>query len=168
MCTPRLRQQSASSKYAVTSWRAQPEYNGSFVLDGGIHFIAMMRAILGGAVRDIRATYEEQSVVEVGTCGSCRIGPALGTFQIRYGAFAAVVCRLDVYWDDAILSIIQHKGVGYEVVMTGEETKAFPFGGLEEEFKIWLDTLGGVEASELSPEEALADLLVVEDMCKPH
>lgn len=149
-----LRQQSTTSKFAVTPWRAKPEYNGSFVLDGGIHFVALLRTIIGGDVQDIQAIYQERSVVEVDTAGSCRIGDAVGTFQIKYGAFASVVCRLDVYWDDAIMSIVQHKGVGYEVSMTGLETQRFGFEGLREEFNLWLDTVSsGVQADVLSPEE---------------
>jgi predicted dehydrogenase len=171
-----LRQQSTTSKFAVTPWRATPQYKGSFVLDGGIHFVALLRAILGGDVRDIKAIYEEMTVVEVGSCGCCRVGSALGTFQIKYGAFPAVVCRLDIYWDDATMNVIQHKGIGYEVRMTGEETRHFGFDGLQTEFAVWLDSFGipesdrgasrGVtEAEDLTPEQALVDLRIVEKMC---
>jgi len=210
-----LRQQSASSKYAVTSWRAKPSYNGSFVLDGGIHFVALLRTVLGGSVDEVRAHYHEDSVVEVGTCGSCVVSSpgcrAVGTFHIQYGAFVTPVCRLDVYFDDgkrifvsishaqthahrhthshaythththththshtlthtqtaAILSIIQHKGVGYEVAFTGLEPRHFPFAGLEREFVVWLDALeSGRQEESLSPEEGLVDLRIIEDMCQ--
>lgn len=161
-----LRQQSTTSKFAVTTWRATPQYNGSFVLDGGIHFIAMLRTVLGGDVRDIHSIYEEKSVVEVGAAGSCRIEDAVGTFQIRYGAFIDAICGLDVIWDDAVMNIVQVKGVGYTVAMTGRDTQTFPFNGLEEEFIIWLNTItNGEESADLTPEEGLADLLVVEKMC---
>ena len=164
-----LRQQAADSKYAVTTWRAKPDYNGSFVLDGGIHFVALLRTVIGGDVSDIVSLYDEKSFVEVGACGACRMGSAVGSFNIKYGAFLSVVCRLDVYWDDAIMSIIQLKGVGYEVSMTGKETKSFPLHGIQEEFRLWLDALGGGDKSALddvlSPEEGLKDLLIVEKMC---
>jgi predicted dehydrogenase len=161
-----LRQQSANSKFAVTAWRTTPQYHGSYVLDGGIHFVAMLRIILGGCVTDIQSTYEETSVVEVGACGSCRAGNTLGTFQIRYGAFPSALCRMDIYWDDATMSVVQHKGVGYEVSMTGVETKHFPFEGLSVEFLEWLAALeGGHELAAWSPEEALHDLIVVEKIC---
>lgn len=114
---------------------------------------------------NIRGLYEEHSVVEVGSFGACRMDEALGTYQIRYGAFPAGICRLDVYWDDAVLNIIQHKGVGWEVAMTGAETQKFGFGGVETEFKVWLQAISEeVEVDELSPEEALKDLLVIENM----
>ena len=91
-----LRQQSPSSKYAVTAWRAQPQHRGSYVLDGGIHFVAMLRAVLGGDVSAVRGTYEEHSACEVGALGTCSVGAATGTYLIRYGLFPAAVCRLDV------------------------------------------------------------------------
>ena len=42
-----LREQFPTSKFAATLWRANPAYQGSFVLDGGIHFVALLRSILG-------------------------------------------------------------------------------------------------------------------------
>jgi predicted dehydrogenase len=161
-----LRQQSLTSKYAVTKWRAAPEYKGSYVLDGGIHFVALLRAVMEGDVSDISATYEEQSVVEVASCGSLRVGKVLGTFQIRYGKYVDAICRLDVYFSDAVLSIIQIQGVGYEVQMTGTTPKIFEFSGLQAEFKLWLDDLAaGVSSVDLSPEEGLQDLTVAEAFC---
>lgn len=175
-----IRQQSATSKYAVTEWRSSPQYKGSYVLDGGIHFIALLRTVLGGVdLEDVRGHYEERSVVEVGALGSCSVGSTLGTYIIRYGAFPAVVCRLDVYWDDASLSITQNKAAcTYDVHLTeagkeGKEgatiNKTFAFAGLQNEFSLWLDTLteGASEAAVLSPEEALKDLLAVEALVNP-
>ena len=76
------------------------------------------------------------------------------------------MCRLDVYWDDAILSVIQHKGVGYEVIMTGAETRHFSFEGLDNEFNEWSDSISsGIEVTTLTPEESLQDLLIIEAMC---
>ena len=76
------------------------------------------------------------------------------------------------------MSIIQHKGIGYEVMMTGMETKHFGFEGLELEFKAWLDSINNdyskkgsssiinmTPVPELTPEEALNDLIVIEKMC---
>ncbi len=64
------------------------------------------------------------------------------------------------------MSITQLKGVGYQVEMTGQETRTFEFRGLELEFTAWLDALeAGQELPALSPEEGLADLLAVEAMC---
>ncbi len=63
--------------------------------------------------------------------------------------------------------MLQLKGVGYQVEMTGQVTRSFGFCGLELELQAWLDVLhsAGDELAALSPEEGLADLLVVEAMC---
>ena len=64
------------------------------------------------------------------------------------------------------MSLVQLKGVGYQVEMTGHETRTFDFRGLELEFAAWLDALDAAEElPALSPEEGLADLLAVEAMC---
>lgn len=160
-----LRQQSPTAKYAVTTWRQTPDYAGSFVLDGGIHFVAMMRAVLGGNIANVKSRYFEHSVVECGTCGSCSVGDAIGTFHIQYGAFETPVFRFDVYFPDAVMSIAQIKGVGYEVSMSQQQTRKFPFGGLQKEFSLWLESITTASSvSMLEPEESLVDLLVIERM----
>ena len=63
------------------------------------------------------------------------------------------------------MSIVQIKGVGYEVTMTGQETRTFGFRGLELEFVAWLDAFQGAAPAALSPEEGLADLIAVEAIC---
>jgi len=37
------------SKYHATSWREKPQYQGGFLLDGGVHFFAGLRHLLSGA-----------------------------------------------------------------------------------------------------------------------
>lgn len=298
-----LRQQSPTSKYAVTTWRANPTHTGSYVGDGGIHFVAMLRKVLGAVdLVDIRGSFMQGGVpTEVGVCASCRAvlpgvpgvsgvsgvgaeggegggqssgvspstGPStgsstgpVGTVHIQYGAFLAPVCRLDVYFEDAVLSVVQVGWLGYssphsvatlatvllatialyvalcvlcvmydsvhiiyiyflgpyyififhgtnsshllplslspplsppsplspllsqhtrereyEVLMTGLDPQRFVFGGLEAEFGLWLDAIqertgagagasGGCEAEDLTPEQGLVDLLVIEALCR--
>ncbi len=132
----------AQRRYAATAWRAAPQHRGGFVLDGGIHFVALLRAVQGpfpavllqhfvceriprcifvtsctgfgrrrkGRAQHVRAavcapakkkcntlgSYTEHNACEVGACGACSVASAPGTFLIRYGAFPAAVCRLDV------------------------------------------------------------------------
>ena len=38
----------AGSKYYETEWRKKPDYQGGFVLDGGVHFVAATRLLLQG------------------------------------------------------------------------------------------------------------------------
>jgi predicted dehydrogenase len=162
-----VRPQSKDSKYMQTNWRSDPQYAGSSVFDGGIHFVALLRAIVGGDVSEIRGVHQAQDNVEVASCGSCRVGGALGSYQMCYGSFSESVCRLDVFFEDATLSVVQKRGVGYLVSMSGHEEKSFPLSGFSCEFQLWLGVLKGKgRADELSPEEGLADLNAIEQMCK--
>lgn len=37
----------SGSKYHATEWRNVPDYQGGFLLDGGVHPVAMLRVALG-------------------------------------------------------------------------------------------------------------------------
>ena len=37
----------AGSKYHATEWRTVPQYQGGFLLDGGVHAVAALRVVLG-------------------------------------------------------------------------------------------------------------------------
>ena len=125
----------------------------------------MLRAVLGD-LSDIQATFEAVDNIEVSSCGSCRAGGVLGSFQIRYGAFSDSVSRLDVYFSDGTASLVQVRGVGYHLMVPGEQNvRVFEFGGLALEFEAWINTFRGERAPHLSPEEALADLEAIEAMC---
>jgi hypothetical protein len=56
-----------------------------------------------------------------------------------------------------------------DVLCAGHEVREFPFAGLQREFASWLDTFRGASLEQLSPEQALSDLLAVESLiaCGP-
>ncbi|KAK4135119.1 NAD(P)-binding protein [Trichocladium antarcticum] len=43
----------SDNKYFNTEWRKNPQYQGGFLLDGGVHFIAGLRVLLAAAGQDI-------------------------------------------------------------------------------------------------------------------
>jgi predicted dehydrogenase len=43
----RMSSMNAANKYFHTTWRQTPAYQGGFVLDGGVHDVALLRMILG-------------------------------------------------------------------------------------------------------------------------
>jgi predicted dehydrogenase len=43
------------SKWYGTSWRAKPQFQGGFLLDGGVHFVAAMRQLLDEPAADVSA-----------------------------------------------------------------------------------------------------------------
>jgi len=44
----------AENQFARTAWRREPEYIGGFLLDGGCHFIAAIRKVVGQACRVVQ------------------------------------------------------------------------------------------------------------------
>ena len=63
------------------------------------------------------------------------------------------------------MSLVQVRGVGYQLIRSGEETQTFAFGGLAAEFQDMINALEGVNAPHLLPKESLADLEAIEIMC---
>ncbi len=170
-----IRQQKSDAKFFKRPWRSQPNYRGASVFDGGIHFVALIRAVLGGnEIKNIRGFYEAEDNVEVGAVGGCRIGSSFGTYQIRYGKFEKIQAKLECDWangDKMIISQIPGKGYRVEINGINENIiREFPTTGLVEEFDHWLRACRGQEniPQELIPEESLKDLQAIEMICNQN
>ena len=187
------------NKFIATSWRKQPEHQGGFLLDGGVHFTAALRILLG-------EDNPIESLVAYSTCQLERLAPvdtvhatlrttgrgdgkagtgALGSFVMTFAGGASY----DV-WD---FVVVCERGsvtaTGTKVVVTervpsaaaaAEDTDSSSGGkkprvwereferttGVKEEVKAWAEaiTSGRRPDARLDPEEALADLELVEAM----
>ncbi|KAM0323340.1 hypothetical protein ACHAQA_008933 [Verticillium albo-atrum] len=80
------------SKYFNTAWRKTPEYQGGFLLDGGVHFIAGLRVLLGAAGEDVatvsaRTALLQAKLAPVDTVHAVATtdAGALGTMSISFG-----------------------------------------------------------------------------------
>ncbi|OJJ66927.1 hypothetical protein ASPBRDRAFT_48457 [Aspergillus brasiliensis CBS 101740] len=155
------------SKYHQTEWRRNPSYKGGFVLDGGIHAIAGLRLILGkedamaavsammGLQREHLAPVDTVDAVVKTKSGangvvSLSYGSAVNETVFEFSCERGVV-RLDqdtvtVTGGESFEVPYEGRGVNYEVAAFGESILK---GQLEER---------------LRPEEAMADLEVMEGM----
>jgi len=52
------------NKYYKTSWRQVPEYQGGFLLDGGVHFIAGLRFLLQGAGDEVASLTASSRLIQ--------------------------------------------------------------------------------------------------------
>lgn len=89
----RVMQRVEGGKYWETEWRKVPGYQGGFVLDGGIHWIAALRDALGedGKGEWSLSAQTEQICEWLPPCdtvrGVVRAGPGIsGTINISFGA----------------------------------------------------------------------------------
>lgn len=150
----------------MTAWRKTPEYQGGFLLDGGVHMLAGLRLILGTEhVTVVSAQSQQQqsylppvdtvdAVVqtESGATGvvSLSFGSPLGDNSFEFACEKGVVSLKD---DDVTINSETHtiefdgKGVAPEVA----------------EFATAVVNGRPVEKRQ-SPEEALADLEMLEQM----
>ncbi|KAE8418348.1 hypothetical protein BDV36DRAFT_308716 [Aspergillus pseudocaelatus] len=80
------------SKYHKTEWRRKPEYQGGFVLDGGVHVVAALRLILGQsdglAMVAAHSSLRQEHLAPVDTVDALvmtRTG-ATGVLSVSYGS----------------------------------------------------------------------------------
>lgn len=157
------------SKYYETAWRKVPEYQGGFLLDGGVHFIAAMRLMLKGGGEKINAvsafTAQLQShlppvdtlnatlKLESGSSGTLSI--SFGTTD--KGSEYMVACEKgSVHVSRGTVTVLRE---GKEEVNRFEDEG----NGVKQEIKAWAESLEKGQRNEAqSPEEALSDLKILE------
>jgi len=155
-------------KWYETAWRKSPDYQGGFLLDGGVHYIAGTRVLLGTDNAIVRTSTHSQQLQEhlppVDTVDATvkLANGATGTVSISFGTTFkgneyVVAC------EKGTVAVLRGKVV---VNRDGtEKVKEFPDEGtgVAEESRAWSESiLAGKADLKQSPEEALADLDILE------
>ncbi|KAF7588599.1 hypothetical protein BBP40_005484 [Aspergillus hancockii] len=155
------------SKYHKTEWRRKPEYQGGFVLDGGVHVVAALRLILGQGdgldTVNAHTTLQKEHLAPVDTVDALvktRSG-ATGVISVSYGS----------EFNDSVFEFTCTEGVvtlDFDRLTVNGKGSDVPFEGRGvnkelTEFAESIVTQAGV-ATRLRPEEALADLEVMEEI----
>ncbi|KAF2806409.1 NAD(P)-binding protein [Mytilinidion resinicola] len=155
-------------KWYETAWRKTPDYQGGFLLDGGVHYIAGTRVLLGTANAIVRTSAHSQQLQEhlppVDTVDATvkLASGATGTVSISFGT-TFKSNEYSVACENGIVSVLRGK-----VVVTkdeADEVKEFPDegSGVAPESKAWGESLvSGKPDTRQIPEEALADLELLE------
>lgn len=163
-------------KYFETPWRKNPEYQGGFLLDGGVHFIAGTRLLLGESARPTAlaayTTLLQEHLPPVDTVNSIwhTSSGISGTFSVSFGTTLS----------GSEYTIACEKGsvtiVGSKVTVREGEEREGKFtetyfgeegGGVKQEVAAWVESIKeGKPDPRQSPEEALADLEILEKMLK--
>ena len=153
---------------AETEWRKVPTRQGGFLLDGGVHFTAGLRLLLGPSnplvsLSAYTAQLQEHlpPVDTVDATLKAKNG-ATGTFSVSFGttfegAEWMIACEKGVV------------GVAREEVTINGETKKVENerSGVPPEVRAWAEGLVRGKPNETqSPEEALADLELLDKMLR--
>ncbi|KAI2618151.1 oxidoreductase family protein [Hypoxylon sp. NC1633] len=162
-----------SNKYYNTPWRTKPEYQGGFLLDGGVHFTAAIRKLLGNenAVDSLIAQTSlvsshlppVDSINAVLKTKSGAVGSYITSVGTTMEAFDChVACEQGVVKAEGS-KVVTIRGFGKDAV-TAE--KVFEkTSGVKEEVHAWAESiLSGVPNPAQTPELALGDLELMEKM----
>lgn len=166
------RNQAPGGKYYETSWRKVPEYQGGFLLDGGVHQTAMIRFVSGEEVVETRgfAAQVAAHLPPLDTANSAILlsGGGTGTISMSYASTKRGT-EFIIIGSKGSFSLTDGPG-GYNLkldLLSGEsreETVASK--GVELEIKAFLDAIAAGKAQERAgPEEALNDLAIIESLC---
>ncbi|KIW39301.1 uncharacterized protein PV06_09085 [Exophiala oligosperma] len=155
-------------KYFETSWRKVPTHQGGFLLDGGVHFTAALRLMLGKdnplvSISAHSALLQEHlpPVDTVEATAKSKKG-AVGTISISFGT-TAKGSEWTVATENGFVSISKNKVTIDDKVDEIEDERT----GVPPEVRAWGEALAAGKVNELqSPEEALADLELIEAMLR--
>ncbi|EAL93936.1 oxidoreductase family, NAD-binding Rossmann fold protein [Aspergillus fumigatus A1163] len=161
---------STDSKYFSKLYRLRStshDYLGGFILDGGVHVVAALRLILGS--NDPVATISAQS------CLQQQHLPPLDTvnavMKTKSGATGVLSLSFGSAFDDSVFEFDCEGGVvalnSDTLTIKGESNElAFDGRGVSREVAVFATTIasGGSVDKRQSPEEALADLEIMEKM----
>ncbi|GJC98026.1 oxidoreductase [Colletotrichum higginsianum] len=155
-------------KYIETAWRKKPDYQGGFLLDGGVHFAAALRLLLGKeAAPDSVAAFSDLTQKHL---------PPLTPSMLSSGATGSFAVSVGSPLSAFDFHVAGEKG---SVTLSSHDLTVKPFdgeartaqfeqtSGVKEEVKAWAEGLVAGKPNPLqSPEEALADLEFLEKIFK--
>lgn len=149
-------------------WRKVPSYQGGFLLDGGIHYVAGLRFMLGKgnplvsvAANTAQLQKHLPPVDTIEATAKAKNG-AIGTISMSFGT-TAKGSEWTVACDDGFVSLSRNKvTIDTETVEIEDERSGVP-----PEVRKWGEALVAGRVNEAqSPEEALADLEVLEALLR--
>lgn len=151
-------------KYFETEWRKVPTHQGGFLLDGGVHFTAGLRLLLGPDNPLVSVSAQTSQLQEhlppvdtIEATAKAKNG-AVGTISISFGT-AQKGNEWTVDCIDGTASVTGSKVTVKDKITKVEDERT----GVPPEIRLWGQGLArGKPNARQSPEEALADLEIIE------
>ncbi|KAL0942143.1 oxidoreductase NAD-binding rossmann fold-containing protein [Colletotrichum truncatum] len=159
-------------KYIETAWRKKPDYQGGFLLDGGVHFAAALRLLLGreaapGSVAAFSDLTREHlpPIDTVNAIVKTKSG-ATGFFAVSVGS-SLKSFDFQVACENGSVTVSSHDLTVAPMDGEARTTHFEETTGVKEEVKAWAEALSTGKQNPLqSPQEALADLEFLEKIFK--
>ncbi|KAK0707953.1 oxidoreductase-like protein [Lasiosphaeris hirsuta] len=168
----------AEDKYFNTAWRKVPEYQGGFLLDGGVHFVAALRLLLAAGGQEIKqlacfSALLEERLLPVDTVNAVAVTQdgKSGTIAMTFGTefksgfeIEVVTTKGAVTWTPTSVRTATNTASGERV----EEIKEFEYSsGVKQEVVAFGQAIQAGKANPLqTPAEALKDLEILQGLLK--
>lgn len=161
----------------VITGRKVPEYQGGFLLDGGVHFVAALRFLLGAAGDEVKqltcfSSLLEEKLLPVDTVHAVLAtrGGANGTLGISFGTefksgleVEIVTTKGAVTWTPTEVKVVRKADGGDKA--EEKESFAHDSGGVDEEDAVFARSIAAGAVDPLqTPEEALKDLEILQTL----
>ena len=155
--------------------RQKPEYQGGFLLDGGIHFVAALRCLLEAAAQPIstvRATTslikEDLAPLDTLNANMTTVNKRNGTFNLSYGSKFRRDCKIRIVTTTGAVAVSPSEVIitTNDKRTTQEKTYKFPPGsGVRKEVAAFAESICSKEPNPRgSPEQAYLDLKLLQGM----
>ncbi|KAJ7594049.1 oxidoreductase family protein [Mycena floridula] len=151
---------------SITPWRRIPDYQGGFVLDGGVHTIAALRTMLPLPMISVSAysSLNKSYLVPVDTVHAVATTATFhGLIELSFGNPIKAKAKTDSYVITGSKGWIAVNNDGIQLNDTSNNAEHFPFGamsGVERELANFFDAVAGKPANEEwgNPLETLKDV----------
>jgi predicted dehydrogenase len=164
----------AGNKWYETPWRKTPEYQGGFLLDGGVHFVALIRHISSDDIVETssfaKQTWSHLPPLDTVQAALRFESGALGSLSM---SFASVKGDYSFVFIGSKGSItITSKEGGVNILLEDGENKFVSEDNVKgdgtlQEFQAFFKAVySGSSTKQASPWEALTDVAVVESLCE--
>ncbi|CAK5267469.1 unnamed protein product [Mycena citricolor] len=175
-----------NNKYYNTPWRTIPDYQGGFLLDGGVHTIAALRVMLPEPLTHLssiaslnrehlkphdtihalaRAGSHFHGIVDMSFASPTASTPKADAFVITGSKGWMTVNFEKPDGKNTVLRVVVKRAIEVEGQPTeeAEEVYEVPQRGIEEEFGAFFDAIAGRESQDFgSPLGALRDVAFIE------
>lgn len=157
------------NKYFETEWRKIPDYQGGFLLDGGVHHAAALRQVLGSEVEKVSAftSQVQPHLPPLDTFhATLRLtNGTTGTFAMSFGS-SKPLSEFTIIGENGSVTINSATVTHYDIEGKEVAKKEFPIGasaGVHAEVAAFAKAIiNGKQDEKATPIEALRDLALIE------
>lgn len=155
----------ARNKYYHTPWRMTGDFQGGYLLDGGIHRAAVLRMVLG-EVASVTAhvTQVRSDLVPADTLSAslCFDSGALGAYAVTFATGAPWAPVLDVVGDAGALRVGRYEVLEYSGGGELEPVSVVKGQDIDAELAAFARSIRTGEPHRNTPEEGLRDVALIE------